>query len=130
VDALGWAEKNCPPISDVVQLENVRKLLDALARKQDGKPAAANYFNRRRTVPYNVLSYAVTEEHIDANPLDAPNLNWDRPSDLHSDDVVDPRAVGNNRQIESMLTAVSYAGPQGTTIWCVLRVHVLRHDAP
>jgi hypothetical protein len=109
--ALRWAETNSPPVSALADLDMVRTVLDACARKLDGTQAAANYLARRRQVLHNVLKYGVTKGRLTTIPLADPNLNWERPSDMDVDHEVDPRSVGSPRQVEELLAAVSYIGP-------------------
>lgn len=109
-NAIEWAEAHSPNITDVATLASTRSLLDALSRTRSGHLASANYFNRRRAVLYNVFAYAVTKERLESNPLDLSGLNWERPNELQSDDVIDPRAVGTPDQVEEMLTAVWQVG--------------------
>lgn len=110
LDAIGWAEKHTPNLNEIAVPVNTRRLLDALCRTHRGTQASANYFNRRRAVLYNVFAYAIAENRLDSNPLDAPDLKWERPNDLQSDDVVDPRSVGAPAQVAEMLVAVTYVG--------------------
>jgi hypothetical protein len=54
-----WAERNSRPVSDLADTELMLDVLDAIARKLDGKPAAANTVARKRAVLHNVLEHAV-----------------------------------------------------------------------
>ncbi|MEV0645534.1 site-specific integrase [Phytomonospora sp. NPDC050363] len=108
--ALQWAADNAPPLTDLADLAKLRALLDALSRKQDGKPASASYYSKRRRILYNMLAYAVARKRLATVPLDDPELNWQKPSTLEVEDAIDPRSVGNVDQVERMLTAVSYVG--------------------
>lgn len=110
--ALEWAAANSPAVGVLAELETIRALLDAFARKQDGTPAAANYLARRRQVLHNVLKYAVTKKRLDSIPLNNPELNWERPSDMEVDHEVDPRCVGSPKQVAQLLAFVSYVGKQ------------------
>ncbi|HZE41266.1 MAG TPA: site-specific integrase [Stackebrandtia sp.] len=109
-DALTWADKHCPALSILEDADVMRSLLDKLTLKQDGARAAANYFDRRRSGLYNAGEYAVMKERLVQNPLENPKLKWNRPPDLKTDNVIDPRAVGDKVQVEEMLTAVTYIG--------------------
>jgi hypothetical protein len=75
-----------------------------------GSPTAPNYLARRRQVLHNVLGYAVTKKRLVVIPLSDPDLHWERPSGAEVDHTVDPRCVGNPRQVEQLLAAVSYVG--------------------
>lgn len=107
--ALEWAGEHSPSLEAVCELSSMRRILDILSRTQNGQ-ASANYFIRRRANLFNALQWAVTKKRIAVNPLAHTELEWDRPSDLQSSDVVDPRSVGNVEQVEQMLMAVSYVG--------------------
>ena len=109
-ETLSWIEEHSPAVNTLSDLSRVRALLDRLTMTERGKRASANYFNRRRAVLYNALKYAVTLGRMETNPLDASGLGWEKPNGLDTDDIVDPRVVGNTEQIEAMLTAVSYVG--------------------
>ncbi|QSB06506.1 tyrosine-type recombinase/integrase [Natronoglycomyces albus] len=108
--AIDWVETNSPPVSVVCDYDNLRELLDQFTRTINGKRASANYFKAKRTILYNTLKRAVVNQLIDTNPLDDPVLNWEKPAGLDTDDVVDPRSVGNTNQVEAMLTGVTYIG--------------------
>lgn len=108
--ALKWADSNSPDISVLADLGMLRGVLDACARKEDGKPAAATYLARRRQVLHNVLTYGVTKKRLASVPLNDPELHWERPSDMEVDHELDPRSVGHPRQVEQVIAAVSYVG--------------------
>lgn len=107
-----WAAAHAPRLDELDQPDRLRTLLDSLARKQNGEAASYNYFTRRRAVLHNALHYAVAQGHLATNPLDDARLDWEQPSILRPRSSSDPRSVGNPRQVESMLTAVSYIGTQ------------------
>jgi hypothetical protein len=65
-------------------------------------------FPTRRQVLHNVLKYAVIWMRLSSIPLNDPGLHWERLSDMDADHQVDPRSVGNIRQVEQIFTAVSY----------------------
>ncbi|ADD40686.1 tyrosine-type recombinase/integrase [Stackebrandtia nassauensis] len=109
-DAFSWAERHTPALSVLEDAEVLRSLLDSLMLKQDGTRVSANYFDRRHAILYNVGEYAVMKERCEQNPLSNPKLKWERPVDLKTENVIDPRAVGTMSQVESMLTAVTYVG--------------------
>lgn len=109
-DALDWAEQFSPVLTELEDMRTLRRVLDGLTIKLDGQLASPKYFAKRRRTLYNVLKWAVAEEHLDANPLESPKLKWEQDEALKISDVIDPREVGNMRQIEDMLTAVSYVG--------------------
>ena len=107
-----WLETATSPVSDLAQPDTgaarTRALLDRISKKQDGKLAAANTANRKRTVLNNCMEYAVEMNILPANPLKA--VNWTRPRTLKT---VDPRCVVNADQARRFLTAVGKQGPRG-----------------
>ncbi len=130
--ALDWADKNSPPLNVIAEMDTLRTVLNRCARKLDGKPAAANYLARRRQVLHNVLKYAVIWKRLGSNPLNDPELQWERPSDMETDHEVDPRSVGNPRQVEQMLAAVTYVGrrqgPRFLTFFACMFYGMLRPE--
>jgi integrase len=76
-------------------------VLDALAVKLDGKPAAPTTTYRKRAVIYNALGYAVELELLPANPID--RVQWKAPEVA---DTVDRRVVASPDQVRRLLTAV------------------------
>ncbi|GIG67302.1 tyrosine-type recombinase/integrase [Phytomonospora endophytica] len=109
-DVVTWVKTHAPPLTVLTDLAALRKLLDAMARLQNGKSASPAYFSKRRRILYNLFKFAVTNKHLTAVPLDDPDLKWVKPSDFEVEDAIDPRSVGNVDQVERMLTAVSYVG--------------------
>jgi len=108
--ALAWLAKASLPVSALEDESLVWEVLDLLAVRLDGKPAAAEYFARRRRVLHRVLGYAVRRKRLATNPLSKPNLpdGWTPPP--APEDAVDPRSVGSPRLLADMLTACSYIG--------------------
>jgi integrase len=85
-------------------------VLDALAVNLNGKPAAPEYFSRRRRVLHRALGYAVRKKRLSKNPLSKANLpeGWTPPQ--APDDTLDPRAVGSPALVASMLKACDTIG--------------------
>jgi hypothetical protein len=92
--AITWLKRASLPISALNDDEVVIDVLDALASRIDGTPAAPDYYARRFRVTRTCLSYAVRKKRIPKNPLLAANLpgHWTPPK---ADDAVDPRSVGS-----------------------------------
>lgn len=103
--AVKWLERNTLPVSALADARVARDALDALARKTDGKPAAANTFARKRAVFSNLLDYAVEEGLLHENPVRV--ISWTAPK---AAETVNPRAVVNKHQAESLLAAVARQG--------------------
>jgi hypothetical protein len=107
--AITWLKRASLPISALNDDEVVIDVLDALASRIDGTPAAPDYYARRFRVTRTCLSYAVRKKRIPKNPLLAANLpgHWTPPK---ADDAVDPRSVGSPQLVADMLTIASYVG--------------------
>jgi hypothetical protein len=102
---LRWVAENSRPLADLVNPDLMLDVLDAIASKMDGSPAAANTVARKRVVLSNALDYGIGRG-LDANPLPQAAKMWTPPRTTEG--VVDPRVVVNRRQAEELLTAVSY----------------------
>jgi hypothetical protein len=108
--ALAWLERASLPVSALNDGAVVSDMLDALAVRLDGGPAAPDYFARRRRVLHRVLAYAVRKKRLDKNPLSKANLpeGWTPPE--KPEEAIDPRAVGSPEFVAGMLTVTSYVG--------------------
>ena len=108
--ALAWLQRASRPIASLEDPSVVCDVLDALATRLDGTPAAPEYFSRRRRVMHRVLAYAVRKRRLSKNPLSKGNLpeGWSEPP--RPEDAVDPRSVGSPELVADMLTVVSYIG--------------------
>jgi integrase len=104
-EVAAWLQKHSRPLYDITDALAARSVLDALATKLDGKTAAATVYQRKRAVLFNLLSYAAERELIPDNPLNRVKRKIAKVVE-----EVDPRVVANPRQIERLLTAVSYVG--------------------
>ena len=103
--ALAWLEKNCIAVVDMDSPAIVRQVLNALALKQDGKPAAAATLQRKRAIFYNALGYAVERELLTRNPID--RVQWKAPE---VGMAVDRRVVANPEQVTALLRATESLG--------------------
>ena len=108
--AIGWITKASRPVSALQDPAVVCDVLDALAVRLDGKPAAPLYFSRRRRVLHRALGYAVRKKRLDKNPLSKGNLPEDWTPPQAPDDTVDPRAVGSPALVADMLQACATIG--------------------
>ena len=118
------------PVSALEDPSVVCDILDALAVNLDGKPAAPEYFSRRRRVLHRALGYAVRKKRLSqpaeqrqpARRLDpaAGPRRHPRPARCRQPGPgrVHARCLRHRRQT---------AGP---AVPRLLRLHVLRHDAP
>ncbi|MGH3332855.1 MAG: tyrosine-type recombinase/integrase [Nocardioidaceae bacterium] len=99
--ALLWLERHTPTLDDLSQAARLRAVLDQLALRQDGKPAAPSTVARKRATLHNALEYAVELELFSSNPLG--KVRWSAPRGI---DVVDRRVVVNPDQARRLLDAV------------------------
>ena len=86
--ALAWVAKHSVRAKDLTQSDTLRPALAAISVKLNGKPAADNTVNRKRTVLSNALRYAVERGLLDVNPLS--RIDWSPPPTI---DEVDFRYV-------------------------------------
>ena len=108
--AIAWIRRNSRAISALEDPSVVADVLDALAVNLNGKPAAPQYFSRRRRVLHLCLAYAIRKKRLGKNPLSKANLpdGWTAPQ--RPDDVLDPRSVGGPELVSVMLDACSNLG--------------------
>lgn len=85
-----------------------RGVLDALAVRLDGRPAAATTIYRKRAVFYNALGLAVERRLLPTNPID--QVQWSAPEVAQA---VDRRVVAGPGQVRALLDAVREAGRRG-----------------
>lgn len=93
-DALTWAGTSARPVSALRDLSVTRGVLDALAVRLDGRPAAATTVYRKRTVFYNALGLAVERRLLPTNPID--QVQWSAPEVAQA---VDRRVVAGPEQV-------------------------------
>lgn len=86
----------------------IREILQLIATRQDGKPAAASVVRRKRAVLHNCLEYAVERNLLLKNPLDS--LKWSAPKVVRA---IDKRTVINHEQARRLLEAVRDQEPSG-----------------
>lgn len=108
---MGWLARNTPHVVDLAQPRLVRAVLDALARKVDGEPAAAGTVLRQRGVLVNLAEFAVERKVLDSNPITA--LAWRAPRTVK---VVDKRVVVNPDQARALVKAVRAQKPSGARL--------------
>ncbi|MEV0803926.1 tyrosine-type recombinase/integrase [Kribbella sp. NPDC050281] len=101
VDRLRWVAENSPDLSKLREAPVMRRALDALAVKLDGKAAAPATITRKRSAFYSALEYAVELDLFEANPID--KVQWTKPA---TTDLVDRRVVANPDQARALLRAV------------------------
>jgi integrase len=106
--AIRWIERNTVPLTDLADPDVLRRVLNQVARKLDGTPAAATVLARKRAVLFNLLGYAVDKKHFPMNPL--ISVRWKSPKVA---EAIDRRRVVNPRQARALLDAVAEQGPMG-----------------
>jgi integrase len=106
--AIRWVEHNTVPLSDLADPDVLRRVLNQLAHKLDGNPAAATVVARKRAVLFNMLGYAVDKKHFPINPL--MSVRWNSPK---AAEAIDRRRVVNPRQARALLDALAEQGPMG-----------------
>ncbi|MHB6911396.1 tyrosine-type recombinase/integrase [Streptomyces sp. DB-54] len=100
--ALDWMKRNSVPVGALAEADVLRRALDALCRKLDGKEAAAKTARRKRAAFNEVLNTAVEKGYFAENPLNG--LRWNAPA---VNEAVDPAAVPNPAQVARLLAAVA-----------------------
>lgn len=106
--ALAWLGAASLPVSALRDPSNIRRVLNALAIRLDGKPAAGTTTYRKRAVFYNALGYAVERGLLPSNPVDL--VQWTAPA---VGQVIDRRVVASPDQMVQLLTAVGKQGHRG-----------------
>ncbi|MGH3647622.1 MAG: tyrosine-type recombinase/integrase [Micromonosporaceae bacterium] len=100
--ALAWVKKASLTVEDLADnADLVRSALRAISQREDGSPAAATTFRRKRMVFNNALRYACERKLIAGNPLSV--VQWKSPEIA---EVVDRRVVVNPKQLRQLLDAV------------------------
>ncbi|MEV4131458.1 integrase [Dactylosporangium sp. NPDC049742] len=110
-DALRWISRNTRPVSTLADPKVLRPLLNSLAVRLDGQPAAPSVVSRRRKILNTSVEYAVELKLLDANPI--PALKWKPPKAVQ---VVDRRAVPNPVQARTLINAVRFNVPGGARL--------------
>jgi integrase len=120
--ALAWVQDHTRPLSDLADADVMLDVLDAISRRLDGRPAAANTISRKRAVLHNVLEHAVGNG-LAVNPLPDATRKWRAPK---TTEAVDPQVVINRRQAEALLAAVASIAPRLTAFFACMYYAGLR----
>lgn len=102
-----WIASSTLPMRDLADPAILRRALDALTLRMDGRPAAASTVARKRAIFYNAMEYAVELGHLSGNPIAA--IKWRAPKVT---EAVNPRVVINHGQARALFDAVR-AQPNG-----------------
>ena len=100
-EAMKWLAVHTLPVTELDDAVLMRKALDVLSLRLDGKPAAASTIARKRTALSSALKYAVELRLLESNPL--KRVAWSAPK---GPDEVDRRTVVNPEQAKALLGAV------------------------
>lgn len=119
--AVQWLSGNTISLNDLQDATVVRKALDALSLRIDGKQAAATTIARKRAVFYGTLRYAVELRLLPTHPMG--NVQWITPK---SDDEIDRRSVVNPSQALSLLAVVADRHPRLVAFFALLYYAALR----
>jgi integrase len=112
---------NTVTLHDLTDATIVRKALDLLATRLDGRSAAATTVARKRAVFYGALRYAVELRLLDTHPMEY--VQWIAPK---SADEVDRRSVVNPEQALTLLTAVADREPRLVAFFACMYYAALR----
>ncbi|MFI2370075.1 hypothetical protein [Streptomyces sp. NPDC018833] len=82
----------------------MRRALNAISVKLDGKTAAENTTRRKRMILSNAFTYAIERERLEGNPL--RRVDWQAPP-------TDDEVVPNTQLTKSLIEAVRGHGPRG-----------------
>lgn len=105
---LAWVERHSLPVDALGDPAVLRKVVDALSCKQDGTPAAASTYRRKRAVFNSCLEFAVEMRRLPTNPLSRMKRAIPK-----APESVDPRVLVDRKRAEALLTGVSQQGKQG-----------------
>jgi integrase len=109
--AVGWLERNTREVGDLAEPAVVRRMLDALALRIDGSPAAPGTVQRERGVLVNVAEYAIERKLLSHNPI--TRLPRKAPRIVAT---VDRRVVVDPERARSLLAAVREQRPSGPSL--------------
>jgi len=121
VPVIRWVSVNTVSLGDLKDAALVRKALDALSLRLDGKQAAATTIARKRAVFYGTLRYGVELGLLPTHPMD--HVQWVTPK---SADEVDRRSVINPVQALRLLALVADKHPRLVAFFACLYFAALR----
>lgn len=107
-EALQWVERHTLFVDAFSEEETLRRVLDAITTKQDGKRMAAVTVKKYRGILHNALQYAVVRKALKTNPL--TGLQW---ITVKASAEVDRRSVLNPSQGRALIKAIADDGPSG-----------------
>ncbi len=107
--ALAWVARNSRPASDLLDAGILRRTLDGLTLRLDGKPGSSVVISRRRKIFTAMLEHGVEIKALTRNPW--PGLKWTPPR--ASIGGIDRRRVVNQMQARTLLESVGQQGRIG-----------------
>jgi integrase len=110
-DALRWLRSHTLPVTRLSEPAVLRRILDTVTVRLDGRPAAGSVASKRRRVLFNVLEYAVEQGALTSNPL--IGFKWKAP---RVSVAVDRRSVVNPVQARTLLNAVAETQRSGPAL--------------
>lgn len=116
-----WVSANTVNLNALEDAALVRKALDAISLRLDGKQAAATTIARKRAVFYGALRYAVELRLLPTHPMD--HVQWITPK---SDDEVDRRSVINPAQALGLLSVIADRHPRLVAFFACLYYAAMR----
>jgi hypothetical protein len=116
-----WAERHSIPLDALGDPKVLRAVLNALSCKQDGTPAVAATFRRKRAVLNNALEYAVELRRLPANPLTTINL-----------EIAGRRVLGGRSSVEVQTRGrtTRHWRPRSTSVLAANRTRMCRGPPP
>jgi integrase len=106
--ALAWMARNARPATDLLNPEVLRRTLDSLTLRLDGRPGSPVVVSRRRKVFTAMLEHGVEIKALPRNPW--TTSKWTPP---RASSDVDRRRVVNPMQARTLLAAVERQGRIG-----------------
>ncbi|MFI5839790.1 tyrosine-type recombinase/integrase [Catenuloplanes sp. NPDC051500] len=121
--AVRWLESHTVDSNALTDAALVRKVLDTLALRMDGRAAAPAMVNRKRAVFSGCLKYAVELRLLDFHPLTL--VSWTAPK---NSDQVDRRSVVNPEQARRLLAEVPKIAPELEAFFSCMYYAALRPE--
>ena len=102
----------------------MRRVLDALSKRLDGKKAAASTVYRKRAGVHNFLESGVELGYFESNPLKKIKKKG-----LKATEAIDPAYLPDHKRAQALLTAVEHEGKAGRHVVAYFACILLRGHA-